>query len=57
MLAHELLTAEDLQYCIDIRRAIFSRLADRGYPILSMRSSEMTLEDIFLQLTYEEAKR
>ena len=42
---------------IDIRRAIFSRLADRGYPILSMRSSEMTLEDIFLQLTYEEAKR
>ncbi len=42
---------------IDIRRAIFSRLADRGYPILSMRSSEMTLEDIFLQLTYEEAKK
>lgn len=42
---------------LDIRRAIFTRLADRGYPILSMRSSEMTLEDIFLQLTYEEAKK
>lgn len=38
---------------VDIRRAIFSRLADRGYPLLSMRSSEMTLEDIFLQLTNE----
>ncbi len=37
----------------DIRRAIFVRLAERGYPILSMRSSEMTLEDIFLQLTEE----
>lgn len=42
---------------VDIRRAIFNRLADRGYPILSMRSSEMTLEDIFLQLTDEGAKR
>ncbi len=42
---------------VDIRRAIFTRLADRGYPILSMRSSEMTLEDIFLQLTDEGANR
>ena len=42
---------------VDIRRAIFTRLADRGYPILSMRSSEMTLEDIFLQLTEEGAKK
>ena len=41
----------------DVRRAIFTRLADRGYPILSMRSSEMTLEDIFLQLTEEGAKK
>lgn len=42
---------------VDVRRAIFTRLADRGYPILSMRSSEMTLEDIFLQLTDEGAKK
>lgn len=34
----------------DIRREIFKRLAERSWPILSMRSSELTLEDIFLQL-------
>ena len=47
----------EAQTGVDVRRAIFTRLADRSYPILSMRSSEMTLEDIFLQLTYEEAKK
>jgi len=36
---------------IDLRREIFKRLAERQWPILGMRSSEMTLEDIFLQLT------
>lgn len=41
---------------VDLRRTIFTRLAERGYPILSMRSSEMTLEDIFLQLTEEGGK-
>lgn len=35
----------------DIRREIFKRLAERNWPLLGMRSSEMTLEDIFLQLT------
>lgn len=35
----------------DIRREIFRRLAERNWPLLGMRSSEMTLEDIFLQLT------
>lgn len=35
----------------DIRREMFSRLAERNYPILSLRSSELSLEDIFLQLT------
>jgi ABC-2 type transport system ATP-binding protein len=35
----------------DIRREMFKRLASRNFPILSLRSSEMTLEDIFLQLT------
>lgn len=37
----------------DIRREIFKRLANRNWPIMSLRSSEMTLEDIFLQLTKE----
>lgn len=35
----------------DCRREMFKRLAERGFPILSLRSSELTLEDIFLQLT------
>ena len=39
----------------DIRREIFKRLAERSWPILSMRSSELTLEDIFLQLVDDSA--
>ncbi len=35
----------------DIRREIFKRMAERSYPILLMRSSELTLEEIFLKLT------
>lgn len=35
----------------DCRRDMFRRLADRNFPILSLRSSELSLEDIFLQLT------
>jgi len=37
----------------DIRRTMFSRLAERSWPILMLRSMELTLEDIFLQLTEE----
>ncbi len=40
----------------DLRREIFKRLASRQWAILGMRSSEMTLEDIFLQLTSDEKK-
>ena len=36
---------------LDIRREVFKRLAERGWPLLGMRSSELSLEDIFLQLT------
>lgn len=39
----------------DIRRELFSRCADRGFPILEMRSSELSLEDIFLKLTMGES--
>lgn len=42
----------------DIRREVFKRLAERKFPILMMRGSEMSLEEIFLRLTageqYEE---
>lgn len=38
---------------VDIRREIFKRLAERNWPLLGMRSSELTLEQIFLQLTGE----
>lgn len=36
---------------VDIRREVFKRMADRNWPILGLRSSELTLEDIFLRLT------
>ena len=35
----------------DIRRDIFRLAADKNWPILSMKSTEMTLEEIFLKLT------
>lgn len=35
----------------DVRREVFKRMAARSYPILLMRSSELTLEEIFLKLT------
>ena len=35
----------------DIRREVFKRMASRNYPILLIRSSELTLEEIFLKLT------
>lgn len=38
----------------DVRREMFKRLADRGWPILALRSSELSLEDIFLSLTSDD---
>ena len=35
----------------DLRRPLFSLAAKRNWPILSMRSSELSLEDVFLRLT------
>ncbi len=40
---------------VDIRRELFRRLADRSWPILGLKSTEMSLEDIFLQLTKDDA--
>jgi len=40
----------------DVRRPIFNQLASAGYPILELKSMNLTLEEIFLQLTTTEAK-
>lgn len=40
----------------DIRREMFHRLADRQWPILALRGNELTLEDVFLQLTASETQ-
>ncbi len=39
---------------IDVRRPLFFALAKGGYPILEMKSMDLTLEDIFLQITTQE---
>lgn len=36
---------------VDIRRDIFSRMADRNWPIYSITTNALTLEQIFLRLT------
>lgn len=41
----------------DVRRAIFTRLSERNWPILVLKPSEMTLEDIFLELTNSKGKK
>ena len=38
----------------DIREPVFRCMCQAGYPILQMRSMDLTLEDIFIQLTTEE---
>ena len=35
----------------DLRREIFKRLSERNWPLLGLKSTEMSLEDIFLRLT------
>lgn len=41
---------------IDVRKPMFNQLAQLGYPILELKSLNLTLEDIFLQLTTTESK-
>lgn len=38
----------------DIRRELFKRIAEKGWYILELKSSELSLEDIFLKLTMGE---
>ncbi|MDR0198089.1 MAG: ABC transporter ATP-binding protein [Oscillospiraceae bacterium] len=35
----------------DVRRDVFRKLAGRNFPVLMMKSSELTLEEIFLKIT------
>lgn len=41
---------------IDVRKPMFNALAQNGYPILELKSLNMSLEDIFLELTTNEEK-
>lgn len=36
---------------LEVRRNLFKRMAEKNWPIIGLRSSEMTLEDIFLKIT------
>lgn len=41
---------------MDVRRAIFSKMAASGFPIIDMRPLDMTLEEIFLQIVTKEVE-
>jgi len=41
----------------DVRRELFERLAERGWPVIMLKSNELTLEEIFLKLTDESYMR
>ncbi len=45
--------AIELKEGADIRRDLFAKLAEKGYALLSSRSMEKSLEDIFMSLTVE----
>ena len=46
---YEIATEADENY--DIRRNLFALLARKGWPMLSLRNTELTLEEVFLRLT------
>lgn len=39
----------------EIRRALFALLSRKGWPLFAMRNTDLTLEDLFLQLTATDA--
>ena len=39
---------------VDIRKALFDRLADRHWPLIALSSNELTLEEIFVRLASDE---
>ena len=46
---YEFSVEAELDY--DIRRDLFALFARKGWPLLAMRNTDLTLEDVFLQLT------
>ena len=46
---YEFSVETDVDY--DLRRDLFALLARNGWPLLSLRNTDLTLEDVFLQLT------
>jgi ABC-2 type transport system ATP-binding protein len=50
--SHDFLIETDKE--TDVRKPLFNALSRAGYPILMLRPMDLTLEDIFLQLTSEE---
>ena len=41
---------------VDVRKPMFNQLAQQGFPILELKSLNLSLEEIFLQLTTSEKK-
>ena len=39
----------------DLRRNLFALLTRRGWPLLALRNTDLTLEEVFLQLTSGDA--
>lgn len=39
----------------DIRRDLFDRLSDRSWPLMGLKSMEMSLEEVFIELTREQS--
>jgi ABC-2 type transport system ATP-binding protein len=39
---------------VDIRKMMFNELAKKGWPIIGLRSMDMSLEDVFVQLITNE---
>lgn len=44
----------EAQEGIDVRREMFKRLSSRNWPIMALKSSELTLEEVFLKLTMDD---
>lgn len=40
---------------VDLRRDLFALMARKGWPMLALKNSDLTLEDLFLQLTGSDA--
>ena len=40
----------------DVRRNLFALLARKGWPLLSLRNTDLTLEEVFLRLTSGDAE-